>query len=509
MTTAKQFLTEAAKHIGTYGDHNAYNKWYWVDYTKAYSSDPGTAWCAAFMSYVAFKTGLKCSYSASAAGFATQFDRVPVKDEGSVRPGDIVVFNWDGRSDTGWCDHVGVVEWSSIATDGKFGTIEGNTGNAAEGQVMRVTRDNWGDYFTAFYRPKYDAEASTQTAKSKVKSAISKVKKAVTGKATAKLKSKLYGIDVSGDGNQPADICSRVKYDFAIVKVSGNPKRYSWNYLNPDRKRQAADVVKCGKKLGLYAFTWGKADPTAEAKLFLDEVEKLGYLGKAVLVIDYEDEAVNKGRNWVRKYAEYIRNRAGYSPVIYASGGVIVAQKLFDLGYPIWCANYYLGYDEVVGYDTSMMKIYPGCEKSVLWQFTSSGYLEGYGDALDLNVFYGTKEDWDILAGGKKAIAKKASKKTTSAKAPAKKTIEQVAREVIAGKWGNGDDRKSKLEKAGYSYSKVQAKVNELLSPKADLDEIARQVIRGEWGNGDDRKSRLEQAGYSYDEVQARVNELL
>lgn len=43
------------------------------------------------------------------------------------------------------------------------------------------------------------------------------------------------------------------------------------------------------------------------------------------------------------------------------------------------------------------------------------------------------------------------------------KSIETIAKEVIAGKWGNGETRKKKLEAAGYDYSKVQAKVNQLL----------------------------------------------
>ena len=46
---------------------------------------------------------------------------------------------------------------------------------------------------------------------------------------------------------------------------------------------------------------------------------------------------------------------------------------------------------------------------------------------------------------------------------PAKKTIEEVAKEVIAGKWGNGEERKQKLTAAGYDYAEVQKKVNELL----------------------------------------------
>ena len=48
---------------------------------------------------------------------------------------------------------------------------------------------------------------------------------------------------------------------------------------------------------------------------------------------------------------------------------------------------------------------------------------------------------------------------------PAKlKTVEEVAREVISGKWGNGSDRMKRLTEAGYDYSEIQKKVNELLS---------------------------------------------
>ena len=43
------------------------------------------------------------------------------------------------------------------------------------------------------------------------------------------------------------------------------------------------------------------------------------------------------------------------------------------------------------------------------------------------------------------------------------KLIEAIAREVINGKWGNGQDRKNRLTQAGYDYHTVQNKVNELL----------------------------------------------
>lgn len=45
----------------------------------------------------------------------------------------------------------------------------------------------------------------------------------------------------------------------------------------------------------------------------------------------------------------------------------------------------------------------------------------------------------------------------------AKKSITEIAKEVIDGKWGNGQARKTALEKAGYNYADVQRTVNELL----------------------------------------------
>ena len=43
------------------------------------------------------------------------------------------------------------------------------------------------------------------------------------------------------------------------------------------------------------------------------------------------------------------------------------------------------------------------------------------------------------------------------------KRITEIAKEVIDGKWGNGEDRKKKLAAAGYDYESVRKKVNELL----------------------------------------------
>lgn len=46
---------------------------------------------------------------------------------------------------------------------------------------------------------------------------------------------------------------------------------------------------------------------------------------------------------------------------------------------------------------------------------------------------------------------------------PVGKTIEELAKEVISGKWGNGEERKRRLTNAGYDYKAVQKRVNELI----------------------------------------------
>lgn len=93
-----------------------------------------------------------------------------------------------------------------------------------------------------------------------------------------------------------------------------------------------------------------------------------------------------------------------------------------------------------------------------------------------------------------------------------KKSIDEIAHEVLQGKWGNGQDRKNRLTQAGYNYAEVQRRVDELVNGnkpnKKSNEEIAREVLQGKWGNGQDRKNRLTKAGYDYKTIQSIVNKL-
>ena len=130
-------------------------------------------------------------------------------------------------------------------------------------------------------------------------------------------------------------------------------------------------------------------------------------------------------------------------------------------------------------------------------QYSHTGRVTGITTAVDLDyaLFDYRKTD--------KPVEEKPKLKSNS----------EIAKEVIQGLWGNGQERKDKLTAAGYNYDDVQALVNAALpvaKPKKKVtDAVVDAVIRGEYGNGDERRSKLEADGYVYKEVQDAVNKKL
>ena len=115
-----------------------------------------------------------------------------------------------------------------------------------------------------------------------------------------------------------------------------------------------------------------------------------------------------------------------------------------------------------------------------LWQYTERGSAPGVSGRVDIS-----ESRYDV--------------KDTVVPLP-----DCLAREVIAGKYGNGAARRAAL---GDSYDVVQAIVNHDLSGKwRGLEKIANDVIAGRYGNGADRRAAL---GSAYESVQKIVNEKL
>lgn len=112
--------------------------------------------------------------------------------------------------------------------------------------------------------------------------------------------------------------------------------------------------------------------------------------------------------------------------------------------------------------------------------------------------------------GFKKGSTKPSAPSSSSGSStPSKKSLDEVAKDVIAGKYGNGSERRRKLLAAGYNADQVQKRVDELLNPtrgKKSVKTLAAEVMQGKWGNDPQRSRDLTEAGYNPAAVQREVN---
>ena len=205
----------------------------------------------------------------------------------------------------------------------------------------------------------------------------------------------MNGIDVSSW--QTGIEVDEMSMDFVITKATEGT-----SYVNPDCDRVYQDAKRAGYSLGVYHFASG-GDALAEAEHFVDNIS--GYLGEALLVLDFEGSAVYQGVGWAKDWMDAVYNMTGVKPLIYMSNSVIHQydwSSVVDAGYDLWNAGYYKGYTPIYGF-VSNPPLYGGlgefANDTPLYQYTSTGRLSGWSGNLDLNIFYGDRSDWAAYAG--------------------------------------------------------------------------------------------------------------
>ena len=257
----------------------------------------------------------------------------------------------------------------------------------------------------------------------------------------------LKGIDISKW--QAGIDLSKIDTDFVICKAT---EGVGYTDKNCDSFYQQAKSL--GKKLGVYHFARPDLGNTAaaEADWFIKETK--GYHKEAMLILDWESGDLTNSR-WAKAWLDRVYEKTGVKPLIYMSASVLKRadwSSVANADYGLWVASY--GTNDGTA-QKSVFNNYPLKYWSfyALWQYTSKGRLNGYNGNLDLNYFSGNSSAWDKYAGGKPSTS-------TSTSKPLEKSVEELAKEVIAGKYGNGDARKKAL---GTRYDEVQARVNKIL----------------------------------------------
>ena len=259
--------------------------------------------------------------------------------------------------------------------------------------------------------------------------------------------SALKGIDISHYQN--GINIANLDVDFVVCKATEGV-----GYVDECCDKFYQQAKKVGKKLGVYHFARPDLGNTAiaEADYFIKET--LGYHKEAILVLDWERGNL-KNVTWAKQWLDRVYENTGVKPLIYMSASVMRSadwSSVVKADYGLWVANY--GANNGVANESAFNK-YPLKYWTfyALWQYTSVGRLSGYNANLDLNYFSGDKAAWDKYAGGSPSAS-------TSTTKPVEKSVDELAREVIAGKYGNGDARKQAL---GSRYDEVQARVNKIL----------------------------------------------
>jgi GH25 family lysozyme M1 (1,4-beta-N-acetylmuramidase) len=204
----------------------------------------------------------------------------------------------------------------------------------------------------------------------------------------------LNGIDVASW--QPATIGDAVDYDFIITKATEGT-----NYVNPNCDPVAQSAIKRGKLWGTYHFAT-KGDAWAQADYYLKTIE--GYVGKGIMALDFEADALKQGYSWAHDFCKRIIDKTGIAPLLYASASPMqqygLAKLSSELGVGIWVAAY--PNNVIQGYSQPDAPL-----PAAIYQYCSQGRLDGYGGNLDLNVFYGDAAAWTALATGSKAPVRK------------------------------------------------------------------------------------------------------
>ena len=268
----------------------------------------------------------------------------------------------------------------------------------------------------------------------------------------------LNGIDISHwQKNINLDV---VPCDFVICKATEGT-----TFVDSTCDRFYQQAKKNGKLLGVYHYADG-GDVHKEADFFIDNCKN--YIGEAILILDWESKGnASFGKNdfnWVKAWLDYVYAKTGVKPMLYISKSIM--NKFVGIGdYGLWIAQY-ANYNPT-GYQEKPWN--EGAYNCAMRQYSSSGRLNGYDGDLDLNKFYGDASAWRKYASSYAPVP-------TNPVTPAKKSVDEIAREVIAGKWGDGDTRKKRLEASGYNYSEVQNKVNNLLGAGKEIKKPTKSV---------------------------------
>lgn len=228
--------------------------------------------------------------------------------------------------------------------------------------------------------------------------------------------------------------------DFAILRLGwiGNNNNHT---LDTKFETYYNACKSTGIPIGIYVYNYCNSEDTVKsgAEWTVNQLKDKGI--DLPIYIDMEDRSIeNLGKDKLTSICiafNTVIENAGYWAGVYANLNWYtnyLNKDTIKARYTTWVAHYGISQDRYEGqYD--------------MLQYSDTGTISGISGNVDMDIMY-------------RYLINEIKESNTGTD---RKTVEELAREVIAGKWGNGEERKIKLTNAGYDYSAVQAKVNEIL----------------------------------------------
>lgn len=217
----------------------------------------------------------------------------------------------------------------------------------------------------------------------------------------------MAGVDVSS--YQSGATLSTNFGSFAIVKATQADR-----YVNPAMAKHLAQARAAGMLTGVYHFANnGTHTAAAEADHFITTVSS--EIGKSILVLDWEDENHTSDVAWAKAWLDRVKAKTGIAPMIYMSASVAKAYSWDAIAkdYGLWVAGYLYSRPNVLATPSMPYKLSHGWT-TALYQYTSTGRVNGYAGNLDMDVAYLTTNGWKAYASKSSASAQTTPKETTT-----------------------------------------------------------------------------------------------
>lgn len=290
--------------------------------------------------------------------------------------GDVVVFEGDESNTAG---HIAAV----IRADGYSmyvlqQNVDGQAMSPASAGILGYDQPGTGPCL-GWLRPKVTGRPSTEP---------------VTAPPLPQEQGVLNVIDVS---NHQAGISIRATGAQAVVMKA--TEGVGW--VDPALASHVRNVRDAGAAAGFYHFArLGESDgnsPEAEAQTFIDAVRPLFRTGDKVY-LDWEARSMDLGRgDLARRWLDLVSEAFGTQAVFYTYWNVLDTyqsglEPVRAGGYSLWLAVYPSTAPQSWG-PVNAMPV-PDGWRVEMWQYSSTGRLPGYAGDLDLNVFYGSVQDW-------------------------------------------------------------------------------------------------------------------